>query len=124
MPTDRDAERALLGTRLEHRPDQVRMLQARLSAADETLPEEVRALHPIRSLGQIELEYRGRWLALWPTAVTAGLAIAAGRVLAEGDERADISDRIAAIKREHPQLRSLFAYRAGSSATGRAARHG
>jgi hypothetical protein len=124
MGTDREVERALVGTRLEHRPDQARALEERLRAADATLPAEIRARHPISSLGQIELEHRGRWLALWPTQITAGLGIAAGRVLAAADERAEIVEQIAAIKRDHPQLRSLFAYRAGSSLSGRAARHG
>src|SRR5262245_4123584 len=119
MHTNREAERALIGTRLEHRPDQAHALQERLRAADATLPEDIRALHPISSLTQIEQDHNGRWLALWPTHVTAGLGIAAGRVLAEADDRAVVIEEIAAIKRKHPQLRSLFAYRAGSSASGR-----
>jgi hypothetical protein len=121
---NRESERALLGTRLEHRPDQARQLQERLSAADASLPQDVRARHPTSPLGQIEQDHRERWLALLPTEVTQGLGIAAGRVLAEADDRTAVSEQIAAIKRKHPQLRSLFAYRAGSSTSGRAARHG
>jgi hypothetical protein len=124
MQMSREVERALLGTHLEHRPDQARALQERLNAADASLPEEVRERNPIRSLDQIEQDHSGRWLALLPTRVTAGLGIAAGRVLAEGDGRPEVIEQIAAIKRLHPQLRSLFAYRAGSSTPGRAARRG
>src|SRR5262245_51689918 len=99
---NREQERALLGTRLEFRPNQPRELQERLQAAAASLPEDVRARHPELPLSQIELDHRGRWLALLPTQVTPGLGIAAGRVLAEADDRETVSEQIAAIRRQHP----------------------
>ena len=124
MAVNRETERALLGTRLEYRPNQARELQERLPAADTSLPEDVRARHPVLPLGQIDQDYEGHWIALLPTQVTSGLGIAAGRVLAEGDDHAAVFAQIAAIKQKYPQLRSLTTYRAGSSMPGRAARHG
>ena len=112
-----EQEQTSAGTRGWRKPGIAAEIQAQLDGADASLTEDFRRLHPVSSLEQVMREHPNRWVALLPTRITDGLAVAAGRVVAEAADRAAIKERIVALRGANPRL-ALVAYFTGPSKHG------